>query len=117
MGSDVCCNCNDYIVKFPKSFHIRIYDNALRYRTYNVIRYATKFADMFIYTVMKTRHRVIVWVDTDVIVARYGQQGSHRVLRFTSDTHIENIVCSVITDRKLWAVPEDEPRSIEVTLF
>lgn len=117
MDSDVYCNCNDYIVKFLKSFHIRIYDNTLRYRTYNVIRYATKFANMFIYTVMKTRHRVIVWVDTDVIVARYEQQGSHRVLRFTPDTHIENIVCSVITDMKLWAVPENESRSIEMTLF
>lgn len=117
VGSDICYNCDDYVVKFPSSFHIRVYDNGLRYHTYNTLRYATKFANVFIYTVMKTRHKVVVWVDTDVIVARYEQQGTHRVMRFAPYTHIENIVCSMITDRQLWAVPEGEPRFIEAVLF
>ena len=114
---DICSNCNDYIVRFPKSFHIRIYDNSLSCRTHNVIRYTTKFANVFTYSVMRSSYIVTVWTDSDVIVGRYERQGIHRVMRFTPDTHIKNIVCSLISEKNRWAVPDNEPCSIEVPLF
>lgn len=117
MDSDVCYNCNDFVVRFPKSFHIRVYDNSLRYRTHNVIRYTTKFANVFTYAVMRSQNKVTVWINTNTIVGRYERQGIHRVMSFTPDTHIQNIVCALITDKKRWAVPEDEPQPIEVPLF
>lgn len=117
MDGDVCRNCNDYVVRFPNSFHIRIYNNSLWYRTHNVLRYSTKFANVFTYSVMRSLYNVTVWTDSDGIVGRYERQGTHRVMRFTPDTHIQNVVCALITDKDRWAVPEDDPSSIEVALF
>lgn len=117
MAGSACCNRDGFVVEFPNTFKVRVYDNSLNYTTHTVIRYATKYANVFVYKVLKTSNRVTVWVDSDTITARKEQNGTHLIIRRTLDTPIPNIVCGALTESHKWVVLDDSPKTVEMTLF
>ena len=117
MAGSVFRNCNGVVVEFPYSFKIRIYDNSLNYTTHTVRSYTTDFVNVFVYKIAKRSGKVTVWTDRDIIMARREHNGSQRIVRYSPDTSIPNIVCAMLTELHCWAVLDDSPNSIEMTLF
>lgn len=117
MACSAYYNCDGLVVEFPHKFMVRIYDNSLNFTTHTVIRYATKFANVFVYKVLKTSNRVTVWTDSNTITARKEQNGTHLIVRHTPDTPIPNIVCGALTEAHKWVVLDDSPNTVEMTLF
>ena len=109
--------CDGHVVSFPNIFRVRKYDNKLSYRTHNVIRYATKNTHTFVYRMMRSAEEVVVCVTDSDIVAQNASLGGYKYMHFPSSTPIDNVVCEMLTKRDSLVVLDDNPDSIEQTLF
>lgn len=109
--------CNGSVVTFPKGFRVRKYDNALNYRSHNVLRYATKHARTFVYCMMRSSEKVTVRVTESEIVAMNDRLDGYKYMYFSATTPIDKVVCEMLTKRDSLVVPDDDPECIELPLF
>lgn len=117
MGRYFVCRCNGFDVKIPKGFRVRKYNNSLDYHTHNVLFYATKQPNVFVYCMMRSMERVTVRICELEIIAQNDHLRGHKYMHFSVDTPIENIVCEMLTKPDSLIVLDDDPNMIEQTLF
>ena len=93
----------------PHGFHVRYYDNNLRYKVHNVIPYKTSLPNHLIYKVMRSIDKVNVWLTSDGIVAQLDNSGHCKYIQFPSNTSAAEIVCTILSQRgKLVVIDGDD---------
>lgn len=117
MDRGSCFYCNDGIVTVPNGFRVRRYDNKLNYRTHNVLRYPTKHRDSFFFCMMRSTEKVWVRITESEIVAMNDRLENPKYMHFPTTTPIESVVCEMLTRRDALVVIDDNPQSVEQTLF
>jgi hypothetical protein len=66
---------------------------------------------------MRSTEKVWVRITESEIVAMNNRLGNPKYMHFPLSTPIENIVCEMLTMRDALVVIDDNPQSIEQTLF
>lgn len=117
MDCGPCIYCDGHTVSVPNIFKVRKYNNSLDYRTHNVIRYDTIHTHTFVYRMMRSIEEVVVRVTDSDIVAQNDRLGAYKYMHFPASTHIENIVCEMLTKPDSLVVLDTNPDSVEQTLF
>lgn len=117
MDCGPCIYCDGHTVSVPNIFKVRKYNNSLDYRTHNVIRYDTMHMHTFVYRMMRSIEEVVVRVTDSDIVAQNDRLGAYKYMHFPLSTHIENIVCEMLTKPDSLVVLDTNPDSVEQTLF
>lgn len=109
--------CNGHDVTFPTAFRVRKYSNSLDYRTHNVLRYDTNDPYTHVYRMMRSIEEVVVRVTDSDIVAQNSRLGGFKYMHFPPHTPIDKVVCEMLTKPNSLVVLDDNPESIEQTLF
>ena len=109
--------CNGDIVTVPNGFRVRRYDSNLNYRTHNVLRYPTSHRDSFFFCMLRSTEKVWVRITESEIVAMNDRLENPKYMHFPLTSPIEKIVCEMLTKRDSLVVLDDDPQSVELTLF
>ncbi len=109
--------CDGCDVVIPNGFRVRKYDNSLNYRSHNVIRYNTKYPRTFVFCMMRSTEKVTVRVTEFDIVAQNDRLCNYKYMHFDARTPIDKIVCEMFTKRDSLVVLDDNPQSVDLTLF
>lgn len=109
--------CNGHVVSFPQIFRVRKYNNALGYRTHNVLRYETTDTHTFVYRMMRSTEEVVVRLTESDIVAQNDRLGNYKYMHFDVRTPIDKIVCEMLTKPNSLVVLDDNLESVEQPLF
>lgn len=99
-------DCRDF--DRPHGFHVRYYDNTLSYKVHNVIPYKTSSPNHLVYKVMRSMDKVNVWLTSEGIVAQLDIPGHSKYIQFPSNTSATEIVCTMLSQRKLVVVDGDD---------
>ena len=100
----------------PVSFHVRVYDNKLNYRTHNVIPYKTDKSDTVIFSMMRSNEIVIVGLRDGRCFAENDRLDKPKRKEFPIEEDIRNVVCSMLAhDNQI--VVLDNPDEVQDTLF
>lgn len=90
-------DCRDF--DRPLSFHVRYYDDRLRYKLHNVIPYKTSSPNHLVYKVMRSSDKVNIWLTNDGIVAQLDVDGYRNYDHFPTHAPVTQIVCSMLSKR------------------
>lgn len=100
----------------PVSFHVRVYDNKLNYRTHNVIPYKTNKPDTVIFSMMRSNEIVVVGLRDGRCFAENDRLDKPKWKEFPIEEDIRNVVCIMLA-RNNQIVVLDNPDESQDTLF